>query len=248
MDDSDPDRPLNRISTLWTLVCQAQAGPPDAAGAAQRQLLERYRGAVYRYLLAAVREADAAEDLAQEFALRFIQGKLGGADPALGRFRDYLKGVLAHLIADHHRRRPWPLPLPDGAPEPVAPAGHAADDRQFLASWRQELLARTWEALAAVERRTGQPFHTVLEFRRDHPELRSAEMAERLGARLGKPLTAPGVRQTLRRARDRFADLLLDEVAQTLRQPTVDQLGQELAELELLQYCQAAFDRYRAGS
>jgi hypothetical protein len=52
------------------------------------------------------------------------------------------------------------------------------------------------------------------------------------------------VRQTLRRARDKFADLLLDEVAQTLRQPTVDQLGQELADLELLQYCQPALDRY----
>jgi RNA polymerase sigma-70 factor (ECF subfamily) len=248
MEPNDPDRPLNHISTLWALVCQAQTGSPEASSAAQQQLLQRYRGAVHRYLLAAVRDDHAADDLAQEFALRFIQGKLRGADPAQGRFRDYLKGVLAHLIADYYRQRPAPAPLPPDGPEPAAPPEPAGDSRAFLASWRQELLARTWEALDGIERRTGQPFHTVLAFRRDHPELRSAEMAERLAARLGKPLTAAGVRQTLRRARDKFADLLLDEVAQTLRQPTADQLGQELADLELLQYCQPALDRYRAGA
>jgi RNA polymerase sigma factor (sigma-70 family) len=248
MNRNETDRPLQQISTLWAVVSQALAGPPEAVGAAQQQLLRRYRGAVYRYLLAAVRDPDAAEDLAQEFALRFIQGRLRGADPQHGRFRDYLKGVLAHLIADYYRRRRPPLPLPDGAGEPAAPAGsRAEDDAAFLGSWRQELLARAWEALEAIEGRTGQPFHTVLRFRSDHPELRSAEMAERLAARLGKPLTAAGVRQTLRRARDKFADLLLDEVAQTLRHPTADQLGEELAELGLLQYCQAALDRYRAG-
>jgi RNA polymerase sigma-70 factor (ECF subfamily) len=246
MNPYEPDRPLQHISTLWALVSQAHAGPPELITAAQEQLLQRYRGAVYRYLLAAVRDPDAAEDLAQEFALRFVQGRLRGADPRQGRFRDFLRGVLAHLIADHHRRRPPPLPLPDGPREPAGPP--AEDDGAFLVSWRQELLARAWEALAAVEGQTCQPFHTVLRFRSDHPELRSTEMAERLAARLGKPLTAAGVRQTLRRARDKFADLLLHEVAQTLQQPTADRLGQELADLELLQYCQPALDRYRPPS
>jgi RNA polymerase sigma-70 factor (ECF subfamily) len=242
MNPNETDRPLQQISTLWAVVSQALAGPPEAVSAAQQQLLRRYRGAAYRYLLASVRDPDVADDLTQEFALRFIQGRLRGADPRHGRFRDYLKGVLAHLIADHYRRRP-PRPLPGRAREPAAPAD---DDGAFLASWRQEVLARAWEALEAVEDRTGQPFHTVLRFRSDHPDLRSAEMAERLTAPLGKPLTAAGVRQTLRRARDKFADLLLDEVAQTLQHPTADQLGQELADLELLQYCRSALDRYRA--
>src|SRR5262245_54137586 len=103
MNPNEPDRPLQQISTLWTVVCQAHAGAPEAVRAAQEQLLRRYRGAVSRYLLAAVRDAAAAEDLAQEFALRFLQGRLRGADPGQGRFRDFLKGVLAHLVADHHR-------------------------------------------------------------------------------------------------------------------------------------------------
>ena len=55
-----------------------------------------------------------AEELTQEFALRFLDGKYHGADRECGRFRNFVKGVLAHLIADHYRRqqaRPRPLPL-----------------------------------------------------------------------------------------------------------------------------------------
>src|SRR5947209_2504762 len=71
-------------------------------------------------------------------------------------------------------------------------------------SCREELLTRSWSALEAHENTTGQPFYTVLRFRANHPDLRSAQMAERLGEAGGKALTAAGVRKTLERARDRF--------------------------------------------
>jgi hypothetical protein len=70
-------------------------------------------------------------------------------------------------------------------------------------------------------------------------------MAEQLAARLGKPVSATSMRQTLHRARDRFAELLLDEVVQTLGRSAEEDLEQELIELNLLTYCQAALDRRR---
>src|SRR5437660_669516 len=51
---------LSRISTQWTMVFQAHEGPADAVARAQQQLLERYSGAAYRYLLGAVRDPDVA--------------------------------------------------------------------------------------------------------------------------------------------------------------------------------------------
>ena len=39
------------------------------------------------------------------------------------------------------------------------------------------------------------------------------------------------------------ADLLLDEVAQSLEAPTAERLQEELAELTLLEYCRSALDR-----
>jgi RNA polymerase sigma-70 factor (ECF subfamily) len=70
-------------------------------------------------------------------------------------------------------------------------------------------------------------------------------MARQLGEQLGRPLTDAGVRQVLHRARDRFADLLLDEVARSLQTAEADRLEQELIDLDLLPYCKPALERYR---
>jgi RNA polymerase sigma-70 factor (ECF subfamily) len=245
MPPTNPDQHLSQIATLWSMVEQAHG--PDAEGvtAARQRLLERYGGAVQRYLLGALRDPEVADELTQEFALRFLDGKYQGADRARGRFRNFVKGVLAHLIADHYRRqqaRPRPLPL-DVADPPAQGQDPADPDPLFLETWRQALLGRAWQALSEVEAQTGQPFHTLLRLRVDQPDLRSAQMAEQLSGQLGKPISAASVRQTLHRARDRFADLLLDEVTQTLGRSAEEDLEQELIELNLLTYCQTALNR-----
>jgi RNA polymerase sigma-70 factor (ECF subfamily) len=240
---------LSRISTLWTVVCQAHAAPGPAVAEAQRQLWERYGRAVQRYFLGTLRDPHAADELAQEFAVRFLSGGLRRADAKKGRFRDYLKAVLRHMIANHRRglqRHPPADPLPGGGAELADPAAEADDfDRAFLESWRQELLDRAWKALERHQRETGQPYHDVLHLRAEHQEMHSPEMAALLSARLGRPVTAGWVRQALHRARDRFADLLVEEVLPTLAAPTAEDLEQELTDLGLKDYCQPALDRYR---
>jgi DNA-directed RNA polymerase specialized sigma24 family protein len=187
------DERLSRISTQWSLIYQAHWGGADAAAAAQCQFVQRYCGAVYRYLLGALRNEDAAEELFQEFALRFVRGDFRRADPERGRFRDYLKTALVHLVTDHHRRRASrPRPLPG-----------------------------------------------------DHPELNAAEIAEQLAAECGRPMTAGHLRVTLHRAREKFSDLLVKEVAHTLGHPTPDELLQELQDLRVLPLCEASFHRWR---
>jgi len=244
MEQSDPEMHLSRIETLWTVVCQAK-NPEAAVRAAQTRMLERYGGAVRRYLLAATRDPEAAEELFQEFAVRFLRGGLRNASPELGRFRDYLKGVLIHLAADHHQRGKKKLvQLSPDHPEP-AEESLAEQEQMFLNGWRDELLARAWSALDAQERSSGQPFHTVLRYRAEHPEVSSLDMAEHLQEVLGKRLTAAGVRQTLHRARDRFAELLLDEIAHGLQSPTGADLEEELIDLGLLQHCQSALQRWQ---
>jgi RNA polymerase sigma-70 factor (ECF subfamily) len=246
MERETPELRLSHIQTHWTVICQAHEGGGEAARAAQRQLLQRYGKAIKRYLLGALRQEEAAEELFQEFALRFLTGGFRGADPERGRFRDFVKGVLFHLIADHHRRgRRQPDPLSGAGQEPAdSDDGPDDADRQFLETWRAELLDRTWKALAHLQSQTGQPFFTVLRFRAEHADLRSTEMAGRLAPQLGKAVTADWVRQTLHRARDRFAELLVDEVAQTLRAPTREQLEEELIDLHLLDYCRPALERF----
>lgn len=248
MSTNDASGHLSRINTLWSLVSLAHH-QGDEVATAQQQLLERYSGAARRYLLGVLRDRDAAEDVFQEFACSFLRGELRHADPQRGRFRNYVKGVLFHLIADYHKKRQrQPRLLGPDQPEQAVSCEPGADqERAFVASWRDDLLMRTWAALEAADGVSGQHFHAVLRFRADHPELRSHEMAEQLSSILGKPLTAAGVRKTLERARDRFADLLLDEVAQALSDPTPDELEEELVDLHLLEYCRPALERRRQG-
>jgi RNA polymerase sigma-70 factor (ECF subfamily) len=248
-DSSHPQR-LSQIQTLWTVVCQAcGGGPTQVVNTAQEQMLKRYGKVVHRYLLGALRDPDAADEISQEFALRFVRGDLRGADRQRGRFRDFLKGVLFHLIGDYHRRR---KKEPRALPAELDPAASTTDqsgaDGQFLESWRSELLDGAWKALEQLQEETGKPFHAVLRFRAEHPELHSDAMAEQLGGQLGKSLTAAAVRQTLHRAREKFAELLVDEVLHTLVDPTLPDLEQELIDVDLYEFCRPALDRLRPSS
>ena len=65
-------------------------------------------------------------------------------------------------------------------------------------------------------------------------------MAEQLAPVIGKPVSAEWVRKRLQRARDRFAELLLQEVARSLGAPTEEELEEELLALGLFEYCRSA--------
>src|SRR5262245_42007918 len=112
---------LSQLSTNWPELVRARIRDGAAANDARRSVLFRYGGAVYRYLLASTRDPHAADDLSQEFALRFVRGDYDHADPARGRFRDLVKTVLCHLVVDHFRKRKV-VPLPAGGfPAPGPP-------------------------------------------------------------------------------------------------------------------------------
>jgi hypothetical protein len=82
-----------------------------------------------------------------------------------------------------------------------------------------------------------------MRLRVDRPEAASAELAELLGARHGRTYTAAGVRQLLHRARERFSELLLDDVRRSLEGAAMERVQEELAELRLLKYCQDVIEK-----
>src|SRR3954471_23590821 len=134
MSPVDQDDRLSRIATRWTVVFQAHGQAATQAEAARHRLMLRYSGAAYRYLLGAVRDPDVAADLCQEFAVRFLRGDFRRADPGRGRFRDYLKRSLSHLVRDPHRaRQAGPMALAPDAPEPAA--ADSAVEPDFLSGW-----------------------------------------------------------------------------------------------------------------
>ena len=50
MDEQELNSRLSQITTCWHMVIQAHQGQPSEVPVAQRLLMARYGGAVYRYL------------------------------------------------------------------------------------------------------------------------------------------------------------------------------------------------------
>ena len=206
--------------------------------AAQGELLPRYCAPVYRYLRALVHDDSTADDLSQEFALRFLRGDFRNADASRGRFRDYLKSALCHLAKEYSGRvRARFQSLPDDVlitlPTWIVPKKTDGFSNCGGPSCSTEPGTHSKAASAAQ----GDRFHEVLRMKSQDPSRTSAALAEELSRRYAQSFTAEGVRQTLHRAREKFAELLRAEVAASV--PTTDsaEVDAELAELGLLVYC-----------
>ena len=246
--NSDVAQHLSQISTLWSLVASAHETGGDARGQAQRALVQRYWRAIYSYLLGITRDEHAANELLQEFALRLVRGDFRRADPARGRFRDFLKKALINLVISHRRQHSRaPLQVPSGVPDAAASAESLDLESEFLAHWRQVLLERAWQGLAAAQKPGGPPYHTALRRRAERPDLSSGELAEQLTVELGpdQPFTASAIRKVIQRARELFTDLLVAEVARSLGEPSLDELEEEIIDLGLQAHCRQALERRR---
>jgi RNA polymerase sigma factor (sigma-70 family) len=233
---SGADTHLSQIATRWSLVLQAHGDNPAVRSHAQGELLLRYCAAVYRYLRSITRDETKAEELCQEFALRFLRGDFRHAAPDRGRFRNYLKVALVHLAGEFvSRSRSRPLPAGvDPADDSLTASDEA--DRRFLDLWRSELVDRTWTAMAESSAASGDQFYEVLRLKAAEPARTSASLAEELTCRHGRPVNADAVRQTLHRARARFAELLRAEVGASIPTDNADEINAELADLGLLVY------------
>lgn len=276
MDSQQSGRLLSCISTAWSAVYKANHGQGEQKASAQRVVLLRYYQPIHSYLRAMVRDDDAAEELTQEFVVRFLRGDFRQADPSRGRFRDLLKRALRHLAIDYWRRqraekerlsiplvepdwrqRPphrwgadvfeadWRLHPPPQRQPPPPDLGSLELDWTFLEGWRAAMLGEAWEALALFQEESCCPYHTVLSLQVEHAGEPSAALARLAGDRLGKPLGEDAFRQMLHRARQKFADLLVDVVARTLLARDADSVEEELSDLGLLPWCRQAVARLR---
>lgn len=250
---------LAQLSTHWSNIFRAREADGDAAMAARNALLLRYVEVVLRYLRAVLRDPQAVDQVCSNFAVRVLESDrfLQNADPQRGRFRDYLKTVLQHMIADYYREqrreRKQRVDLNWDNNEPEDPASQSSEqDRQFARYWREELVKWVWHQLEQRDKKTGQRYAVLLRLQMQQSQLRSTQLAEQMTAKLGRPFTAAGVRQLLHRGREVFGELLVAEVARSLQVDPGDPEGCERVEQELIDlgllfsYCKNALEQCRS--
>ena len=190
----------------------------------------RYGPAVQRYILAILRDANAADDVWQELVAALLKRGGPGTWPGKGRFRDYLRTAARNAAMTHLRKANR------------HPAGELPDDvsgraeRGLDDDWRRSLLEKVWRQLDATERGGGGFAHTALRIYTEHDDLDSPAQAKLAGEKLGRAVTAEAFRQQVSRGKRRMAELILTEVAETVADATAADVEAELVELGLMKF------------
>ena len=223
---SQPDNAPSRIEGISTRM--------SIVGSPERFVL-RYGKAIRAYIGALMSDTHDADDVTQELLLEVLRRGLARRDPGRGRFRDYLKAIIRNTVADCFRKRG--LPVQQGLDLDYLAANDKPAEKQWLADWRGCILEAAWTALEAHQHaHPGNWCHTVLRLVVDHPEDDSAQLAARLSQRIGQAMRPDAFRKQVSRARSLFARFMVDEVRQTLSDPSPQQVHEELLEVGLLGY------------
>jgi len=225
-----PERPSpgHFPTTRWSRVVAAKdLGAPEAR-VALATLCDAYWYPIYAFVRRNGHTPEAAQDLTQEFFTYVLERDLfAKADPALGRFRTFLRTVCTRQLADH-RDQANAIKRGGGRPALSIDARDAEGryarepyhgltaDRIFDRSWALTLLDRVLDRLRreyydAGRVATFDELQTVLT---RLPETDSyATIAGRLGTSEG------AIRVAVHRLRRRYGILLRQEIAATVDDP-----------------------------
>jgi sigma-70-like protein len=222
----EPKFGLDQISTRWPLISDPV------------QFVLRYAPAIQRYMLALIKDPHDAEEVLQDFLLRWIQRDFVQGAPIRGRFRNYLKVAVRNAALTYFRTKQTRGSGDFDLGQLAAPEdGQQTADLEWVAEWQRCTLARAWQALDNHQRRhPGNLCHTVLQLTVKYPQDDSPTLAVRASTQTGHPLNAEAFRKQLSRARRLMAEFLLKEVAQTLENPGPAQVEEELIEIGLMSY------------
>ena len=202
----------------------------------------RYEVAIRKYLSALLKHPDAVQEVTHDVMVGILKRGLGEIRENAGRFRDYLRTSLRHAVFQYWRKQArqnvliGDAELDQFVDEQPSPEDEV--DRVWVAEWRECLLERTWRAMMHQQQKgkINPAYYVILRLAVENPGMTSTALAAKAEAELNKPIRPDAYRQLLRRARRHFAELLHDEVARTLDDPSPEALVDEFVDLGILDY------------
>ena len=235
-----PVTPRSFQTTRWSLVHRANGAADDEARAALAALCDSYWYPIYAYIRRSGHGAHDAEDLTQGFFARLLEKDiLAAADPAKGKLRTFLLTCVRNYLHNEHarasaERRGAHLLTSfdqDWAEERYAtePADDLTPDRLYQRRWALTLLEFTLQLLSEEYRADdkGDLFTALrpcLGFSKEKTP-NYAGLATRLRC------TESTVKSHVFRLRQRWREILFQQVSVTLDDPTSDEIKAELSEL-----------------
>ena len=238
MDTTPSFRSPSFATTRWSIVVRAGSQDTKQARDALARLCQTYWYPLYAFVRRRGHSAEDAQDLTQEFLARLLaKNWVGDADKTKGRFRTFLLAAMKHFLSDEWdkaraQKRGGGVSFVslqfDAAEMRYAqePATSASPERSFELRWALTLLAEVLNRLRTEYEQNGKgelfsALHRCLVG--DRTEQPYAELATTLGARESM------VKSAVHRLRQRYRQLLRDEIADTVSSP--EDVDEELRHL-----------------
>ncbi len=205
---------LVRSSNPWTKA-------DSAAG-----FVLRYLAPMRRQLTSIMGSPEQADE-----ALKLLLSHLvsvGFGDHKRGRLRDFLLRGIRSAAKTRVGE------MPEGERPALNLDALTLESKQWITFWREGLLERAWRSLERQEHaKPDSPVFSVLHCATANPQATPAMLVVQISSELGVNTDEAMVQRTLPIARALFAQLVADEVAETLESPTSDGVKREIAQLGL---------------
>lgn len=232
--------PRSFHTTRWSLVRLAIAEEPVEALQAMETLCEAYWYPLYAFIRRSGYGPEDAEDLTQGFFARMLDRDiLMSADPSRGKLRSFLLTCLRRYMANE-RERAMAQKRGGGLATSLdaewaedryrhEPRDDLSPDRLFQRRWALTVLEHALRLLEEeyADRGKGEHYAVLRPFLGLGPE--PGQSYEQVAERLG--LTVSNVKTQVFRLRQRWRELLFEQVSLTLDEPSADEIKAELAEL-----------------
>lgn len=217
-------------TTRWSIVLAAGDRSDHRCAEALRSLCETYWYPLYVYARHRGLSRQDAEDLTQAFFARLLEkDHLYGVGREGGKFRSFLLVSLKHFLVDDWKRRKAQkrggdkilLPLGVNTEEAESryrcePVDTTTPERLFEQNWAVTLLDTVFSQLQQEQRDRGkaeQFKHLKFCLTGQRSDLPYVELAARLD------VSEAGLKVTVHRLRQRYRELLRQEVAHTVSTP-----------------------------
>jgi RNA polymerase sigma-70 factor (ECF subfamily) len=228
------------VTTRWTLILQAGRRHTPQSDEALQELCRTYWYPLYAYVRRQGHSREDAEDLTQAFFARLLEKNwLEQLASDKGRFRGFLHAAMKHFLANewdksHAQKRGGAVPhlsldwQSADSTYLLTPAADLSAEKMFDRAWSITLLERVLARLQAEAVADGK--EAQFEQLKSFLALGQSAIAyPELAAQLG--LSDGAARVAVHRLRKRYRELLREEVAQTLADPT--QVEEEMRSLFL---------------
>jgi RNA polymerase sigma-70 factor (ECF subfamily) len=224
-------------TTHWSIVLAAGRNVSPQAKQALSALCQLYWLPLYSFLRRIGCTPEEAQDVVQGFFARLLEkGDLAQVSPERGRFRSFLLAAIRHFLANERDRarairrggRRTAFSLDRDAAESRY-AAEAADaetpEAMFDRQWALTLLARVQDRLREEFTSAGK----AQRFNQLHPLLDGDSAGSYREAATALGLSENAVMVAVHRLRQRFRELLREEIAHTVAAP--EQVDEEIRDL-----------------